>query len=293
MPRELQSTLDAAGIEWPPLRNHMPCIAHVIQVTLGAFVSSLGGTGPTKSWEAHEHDEQFGENASIDFGKSQRLRKEGNARINMVLAMRPGLAKIIEKVRISWYFECPEADLHIVDNACWISYANTSSPKRAHWLSKCHTPNSGTSDYVCEDPLELYAGVARARLLCIGIHARVASKPKLQWLPTAIHNSGWLDSYQECHRIMEAISILDLLDVEEAFCRIASQYHCIQWHVRSHGWCDASCGQEEDWIEGRLVLRGEVSSTDAFQILRLSDSNEGHASEFRIHRRSCQGVAIV
>jgi hypothetical protein len=54
-----------------------------------------------KSWEAHERDQQFGENASMDIGKSQRLRKEGNARINMVSAMKPGLARILEKVHIS------------------------------------------------------------------------------------------------------------------------------------------------------------------------------------------------
>jgi hypothetical protein len=68
---------------------------------LGAFLSSFGVTGHTKSWKANEHDQQFGEDESIDIGKSQRLRKEGNARINKVLAMRPGFAKIIEKVRIS------------------------------------------------------------------------------------------------------------------------------------------------------------------------------------------------
>jgi hypothetical protein len=49
----------------------------------------------------HEHDQQFGENESMDIGKSQRLRKEGNARINTVSAMRPGLAQIIKKVCIS------------------------------------------------------------------------------------------------------------------------------------------------------------------------------------------------
>jgi hypothetical protein len=54
----------------------------------------------TQSWEAREHDQQFGENDSIDIRKSQRLPKEGNARINKVSAMRPGLAKIIEKVCI-------------------------------------------------------------------------------------------------------------------------------------------------------------------------------------------------
>jgi hypothetical protein len=76
-------------------------MAHVIQLALGAFMSSLCVTRLTRSCEAHECDQQFGENESIYIGKSQRLRKEGNARINKVLAMRPGLAKIIENVRIS------------------------------------------------------------------------------------------------------------------------------------------------------------------------------------------------
>jgi hypothetical protein len=64
-------------------------------------MSSLSVKGHTKSSEAHERDQQFGENESIDIGKSQRLRKEGNARINNMSAMKPGLAKIFEKVRIS------------------------------------------------------------------------------------------------------------------------------------------------------------------------------------------------
>jgi hypothetical protein len=41
-------------------------MAHVIQLSLGAFLSSLGVKGPNKSWEAHEHDQQFGENESTD-----------------------------------------------------------------------------------------------------------------------------------------------------------------------------------------------------------------------------------
>ena len=71
MARELQSTLEASGIEWPALSTHMPCMAHVIQLALGAFMSSLGATGHTKSWEAHERDQQFAENESIDIFKSQ------------------------------------------------------------------------------------------------------------------------------------------------------------------------------------------------------------------------------
>jgi len=132
MTRELQTTFEAPVIEWPALRNDVPCIAHVIQLALGEFMSSLGVKGRTKSWEAHERDQQFGENESTDIGKSQRLRKEGNAIINKVSAMKPGLAKIIEKVCISTYFESAEADLHIAENACCIDYADTWTSKRVH-----------------------------------------------------------------------------------------------------------------------------------------------------------------
>jgi len=46
--------------------------------------------------------------------------------------MRPGLAKIIEKVCISTYFESAEADLDIAENACCIDYADTWLLKRVH-----------------------------------------------------------------------------------------------------------------------------------------------------------------
>jgi hypothetical protein len=98
---ELKSTLEAPRIEWLALRNHIPCMVHVILLSLCVFISSLSVKDRTMSWEAHQRDQQFGENISIDIRKSQRLRKEGSARINKVSAMRPGLAKIIEKVRIS------------------------------------------------------------------------------------------------------------------------------------------------------------------------------------------------
>ena len=93
----LQSTLEVSAIQLPALTNLIPCMAHVIQLALGVFMSSLGVKCRTKSWEDHERDQQFGENESIDIGKSQRLRKDGNARINKMSAMKPGLAKIIEK----------------------------------------------------------------------------------------------------------------------------------------------------------------------------------------------------
>ena len=75
--RKLQLILEASGIEWPALRNHIPWVAHVIQLAVSEFMSSLSVNGHTKSWEADERDQQFGENESIDIGKSQRLREEG------------------------------------------------------------------------------------------------------------------------------------------------------------------------------------------------------------------------
>jgi hypothetical protein len=48
-------------------------MGHIMQLALCAFMSSLGVQGRTKFWEAHEHDQQYGENDSIDIGKSQRL----------------------------------------------------------------------------------------------------------------------------------------------------------------------------------------------------------------------------
>jgi len=92
-------------------------------------MSSLGVKDYTKSWKAHERDQQFEENERIDTARIKILRKEGNARINIVSALRPGLAKIIGKVHISTYFECPETEHQIGENACCINYAATCSSK--------------------------------------------------------------------------------------------------------------------------------------------------------------------
>jgi len=113
---ELQATFEAYGIEWPALRNHIPCTVHIIQLPFGLFRKKLGVIGHTKSWDAHEHDQQFGVNERIQIGKSQRLRKEGNTQFNQVSVMRQGVAKTIEKVRITIYFETAESDHHIPEN---------------------------------------------------------------------------------------------------------------------------------------------------------------------------------
>jgi hypothetical protein len=43
----------------------------VKQLDVGVFISCLSVKGCTKSWEAFERDEQFGENERIDIGMTQ------------------------------------------------------------------------------------------------------------------------------------------------------------------------------------------------------------------------------
>jgi len=177
--RELQSTHQVSGIERAALRTDIPCMVHVIQPAVGASMGSRGINGCTKSWEAHEHHPQFGENQIIDIGDSQRLRKEGNARINKVAAMRPALAKIIEKVYISRYFESPDTDRHIAVNACYIAYTNTWSSKWVHWLWKSQSADHSTTCYRFEDTVEFDIGVTWASLLNTAIHLWVAQDSEI------------------------------------------------------------------------------------------------------------------
>jgi len=177
---------------------------------------------------------------SIDIVKSQWVWKEGNAKINQVSAMTPGLAKIIEKVCISWYFESRETDLHLVENAYCIDYSVTWSSKWFYWLSKSQSPSCGTSDYACEDSWELYTRISQAGLPITGIHTLVASKPKIHWIPATAHNSRWMEDCEVCGGRIDAITILDPVDIEEAHSYIASCYYSAQRHVESHGWPDGS-----------------------------------------------------
>ena len=83
-------------------------------------MSSLCIKRSIMSWVAHERNQQYGENKIINIGKSQRLCKEGNARMNKVLAMKTDLAKEIEKVPTPSNFEHPQTDHLIAANTCCI-----------------------------------------------------------------------------------------------------------------------------------------------------------------------------
>jgi len=242
MTRKLHATLEASGIEWPALRDHIPCLGHIIQLALGALMGGLGVKGCTKSWEAHERHHQFGDNESIDIGKSQRLRKDGNAEIDKVSAMRPGFGKIIEIVRISRYFESSQNDLHIAENACWMDYANTLLSKLVHWPSKSPCSHCCTTDYGFEDRLELDTAVTRAGQLITRCHLRVPRRSKIPWLPATLHNTRSMEHCKVCNGSNEAIPIFDPVDIDEAYSHIASHHLSQQWHVWSYRWHYASFG---------------------------------------------------
>jgi len=292
MTRELQSTIEASRIEWSGLRNHIPCMEHLMQLALGTYMSSLGVKDCTKSWEAHECDQQFGENESTDIGKSQRLRREGNPRINKVSAMGLGLAKIIEKVRISIYFETAKTDLHIAENTCCIDYADTLVSKRVHWLSNSHSTNCSPTNYGSDNSLEFDTGVAWASLPLARIHPRVAYESLIQRLPATLHNRQWMDHHQVCHRRFTGIQVPGPLDVATSYCDSASLLHSLRWHVQSYGWRDMSIGQHENTIEGRLILCCEVCTADAVQILYWRYSYNWYASYFSRYPSSCPQVVI-
>jgi len=151
MTQAIQSTLVASGTELPALRSLIPCMAQVIRLDVAVFISSLGVIRHSKSWEAHECDQKCGENESPDIGKCPRRRKEGDATISKVSAMRPGWAKIIKKAHISRHLESPATDLHIAANACCIDYPDTWSSKWVHCLSNTQCTNRSITNYGWEN----------------------------------------------------------------------------------------------------------------------------------------------
>jgi len=150
--------------------------------------------------------------------------------------MRPGFAKIIEKVRISTFFESPGTDLHIAENDCCIDYADTWSSKHVHWLSTSQSAHCGTIYYGCEDTLGFDTAVAWVSLPITEIHLRVAAQSKIQRLPATLYNTGWMDHSYVSHRSIQAIPILEPVDIDEAYSCVAACYQSLHWLVRSYGW---------------------------------------------------------
>jgi len=154
--------------------------------------------------------------------------------------MKPGLPKIIEKVRISRYVGSPKIDLHIAVNAVCIDYADTGWSEHVCWRWKSYCMNRSTLDYGCEDTVEFNNGVGWASLPITWIAPQVAQESKSMPLPHTLHNTGWVDHRQVHHGLSKAIPVLYPVDVENAYSYSASGYYCVQWHVRTYRWRYAS-----------------------------------------------------
>lgn len=71
----------------------MPCMTHVIQLALGAFMDSLGVKGRAKSWEDTER-EKMGNGDE----RSKGGRGTGGTRVERINLLSAGFNKIVEKV---------------------------------------------------------------------------------------------------------------------------------------------------------------------------------------------------
>lgn len=138
MTKVLSEVLESDGVNWDSKVNHVPCMAHVIQLGLGAFMDSLKVKSREKSWALAETDEllntergkekaatssedaffpeastaaaAFTETASTGNAGTKKKAPAGKPKANMsatarkVVASPKGFNKIIEKVsRTIWH----------------------------------------------------------------------------------------------------------------------------------------------------------------------------------------------
>jgi hypothetical protein len=87
----LERLLENESTVWSAEQNHLPCMTHIIQLALGAFMDSLGVKVRHKSWEDTEREKIGGQ-------KSSGRNKGGGARVDKVVSLEPGFHKIVEKV---------------------------------------------------------------------------------------------------------------------------------------------------------------------------------------------------
>jgi len=153
----------------------------------------------------------------------------------MVLATGPGLAKVVEKLRIWEHFETPHTDLQIAEKACCIDYSDTWLSKRVHWLSKCQSTNRSATYYGYKHVVKFDTGVAWASLLITRIHPRVGHQSKIQKSLSTLYNTSWMHHHQVRNGCFEPIVLLDPVDVEEAYSNSTSHYHGLQWHDQLYG----------------------------------------------------------
>lgn len=119
MTKHISSMFKEEGVDWEHEINHMPCMAHVIQLSLSAFFGDLKVKGREKSWALTETDELLNTERERDeeviamengagsgSAATTRTRKKASKPKHMmsvtaksVVNLPKGFNKIIEKVR--------------------------------------------------------------------------------------------------------------------------------------------------------------------------------------------------
>lgn len=188
--RKLQSTIEISRIACHAFRNHIPCMAYVIQLAYCAFMSTLGVKHRTKCWEAQQRNQLFRENKCIEMWKSQWLWNVANARINKLSAMKPGLEQIMEKLCISRYVERPGTDLPVTTYGGCIDYSDTKWWQRALSLPEIHSENFSNTKDGSKVMVELDGEVDWLSVPNRRIYLRVAQVGKIHSLHPAPHNWG-------------------------------------------------------------------------------------------------------
>lgn len=252
---ELSSTIQPCELMWRCIEK-----SHTMY---GAHHSAFFGWIQEQSWcnrpriscEAHVREQQFLDYEIKRHGNIQRHRKEGNVKVNLMSAIRPGLAKIIVNVSIWTYFDSHETDLEIAANAHWIDYTDPCPSKRVHWQSTHQSINCGTENYSCGDTMGLNSGVAWANLPITRIHPGVISEVIIQWLPATLYHTGRMNQHEGHYGWIKAIPILHTVNVKMVY-GFSALYCCsVHCHVRSYGLHHRWFSYAEHSFGGILILR--------------------------------------
>ena len=101
----IERAMAIMGHQWSSANNHMPCMAHVIQLALGAFMSKLQIAG-RESYYQEEQRDQLVEVEGLGPGGRGKM-----SRIERFKLMPKGFKKTIEKVSIAGY--CAKSPLTV------------------------------------------------------------------------------------------------------------------------------------------------------------------------------------
>jgi len=75
MTDEIQSTPEASALRWPALRNHIPCMAHVIQFALGVFFSGASVKAKPRLWNPSSEISNLGSKKAQILGTVEDIER--------------------------------------------------------------------------------------------------------------------------------------------------------------------------------------------------------------------------